>query len=75
MTARVRRRKPGPATRPAPSSSRVFQAALVSAAVAVSAAILKGLTGAGVAESMLTGGGAFGGAMGLGIAVINTIRR
>lgn len=57
------------------SSSRVIHAAVLSAVVAVAAAILKGFTGAGIAEAILTGGSAFGGAMGLGLAAINAAKR
>jgi len=50
-------------------------AAATSAVAAVFAAVLKGLAGANVADAFLAGGAAFGGALGLGLAVINTIRR
>jgi len=53
----------------------VIHAAVLSAVVAVAAAILKGFTGAGIAEAILTGGSAFGGAMGLGLAAINAAKR
>ncbi|MQB02137.1 MAG: hypothetical protein GEU78_18110 [Actinobacteria bacterium] len=55
--------------------SRLVQMAVLSAVVAVAAAILKGLAGAGVAEAILTAGGAFGSTMGLGLAVTNVLKR
>lgn len=52
-------------------AARLILVVTASAAVAVVATILKGLAGASIAEAILTGGTAFGGAMGLGLAVIN----
>jgi hypothetical protein len=72
----TQRRNPAVArSRARHASTRVVHAAVLSAVVAVAAAILKGFTGASVAEAMLTGGSAFGGAMGLGLAVINAGKR
>jgi hypothetical protein len=72
----TRKRNPFSArSRTRPASSRVVHAAILSAVVAVAAAILKGFTGAGVAEAILTGGSAFGGTLGLGLTLINIAKR